>query len=217
MYRASLVLIFCVLFSVVAVAAGPGKVESAPAFSDPAASQAITAALDSTGSRLTLFDGSVIDVWICKTITAAKKKNPDAVYGDIGSSTLIGVIRFERQAKDFRGQPIRPGTYTMRYELLPADGNHMGVAPQPDFVLLVPLTADPGPDTLPTYDELVKLSAKAAGTSHPAVFSMVPTEGATGYPSLFYTSDGLVAFAVEAKAQSGKLPLAIVVKGVAQQ
>jgi hypothetical protein len=218
MFNRPLVLSFFIFFvSTFGLASGPGKVEPAVGFSSASAPQAISAALDSAGFRLSLFDGSVIKVWLRKSLPVAKQKDSQAVYPDIAPSTFVGVITFERQATDFRGQPIKPGTYTMRYELLPADGNHMGVAPQPDFVLLAPVAADPGPDAMPSFDELVKLSAKAADSSHPAVFSMVPIEGAAGLPSLFYTSDGFVAFAVEAKTQSGKLPIAIIIKGVAEQ
>jgi hypothetical protein len=220
MFRKSLTIalfVLIVLTTITAMAAGPGKVETVSALSNPSAPSAISAALDSTGFQLTLFDGSVIEVWLRKSLPLAKQKDSQAVYPDIARSTFIGAITFERQVSDFRGQPIKPGTYTLRYESLPSDGNHMGVAPQPDFVLLVPIAADPGPDAMPTYDELVKLSAKAAGTSHPAVFSMTPVEGTAALPSLFYTSDGFVAFAVAAKTQSGKLPLAIIIKGVAEQ
>ncbi len=217
MFRKFSILIIVVTFTTLAFSAGPGKVEKTAAFSDASAPAAINFALATDGYRLTLFDGTVVDVWLRNSIPTAKQKDSQATYPGIAPSTFIGVISFHSQTSDFRGQPVKAGTYTMRYELLPEDGNHMGVAPQPDFVLLTPIAADPGPDAMPSYGELVKLSAKAAGTSHPAAFSMVPVEGANGYPSLFYTSDGLVAFAAEAKTQSGKLPLALVVKGVAQQ
>ncbi|HYG97707.1 MAG TPA: hypothetical protein VD837_01155 [Terriglobales bacterium] len=204
------------LIAAVAAAASPGKVEKIGHFADASPEQMKTA-LAASGYRLTLYDGSVMELWLSNSLPAAKEKDPNAVYPQISRATFIGVIKFQRQAKDFRGQAIRPGAYTMRYEILPSDGNHMGVAAQPDFVLLTPLAADPGPDALPSYAELVKLSAKAAGTAHPASFSMVPTEGATEYPSLFYTSDGYVAFAAQVRTASGELPIAIVVKGVAQQ
>lgn len=217
MLRKFVIAISFLSFATLALAAGPGKVEKTAAFSDSSAPAAIVSALSKDGYRLTLFDGSVVDVWLRNSLPNAKEKAPQAVYPSIARSTFVGVISFHAQTSDFRGQPVKAGTYTMRYELLPEDGNHMGVAPQPDFVLLTPIGDDPGPDAMPTYADLVKLSAKAAGTSHPAAFSMVPVEGASGYPSLFYTSDGYAAFAAEITTPSGKLPMALVVKGVAQQ
>ncbi|HWR37448.1 MAG TPA: hypothetical protein VN622_16420 [Clostridia bacterium] len=217
MFRKILVAISFMLFATLALAAGPGKVEQTAAFSDASAPANITAALAPQGYRLTLYDGTVVDVWLRNSIPVVKQANSAAVYPELAPSTFVGVISFRTQRSDFRGLPVKAGTYTMRYEALPEDGNHMGVAAQPDFVLLVPIGADPGPDAKPSTAELLKLSAKATGISHPASFSMVPIEGASGFPSLFYTSEGFAAFAAEATTQSGKLPLALVVKGVAQQ
>jgi hypothetical protein len=218
MIRRFLVAISFMTLATLAAAAGPGKVEKIAAFSGASAPAGISSALLPEGNRLTLFDGSVVDVWLRKSLPVVKANGSDAaVYPSLARSTFIGVISFHRQASDFRGQPIKPGTYTMRYELLPQDGNHMGVAAQPDFVLLVPIEADPGADAMPSYPELVKASAKAASGTHPAAFSMVPVDEAKGFPSLFYTSDGYAAFAAEAATPTGKLPIAIVVKGVAQQ
>jgi hypothetical protein len=210
-------LIVSLVATAAAVAASPGKVENAGACAEPTASPAMKAALEPNGHRLTLYNGSVVELWLAKSIANAKVKDPNAVYPQIGRSALVGVINFPRATQDFRGQPIRAGAYAMRYELLPSDGNHMGVAAQPDFVLLTPLTSDTDPDANYDSGKLVELSAQAAGTAHPASFSMVPTEGASGYPSLFYTSDGFVAFAAKANTTSGEVPIALVVKGVAQQ
>ncbi|HET8668777.1 MAG TPA: hypothetical protein VFM10_12410 [Terriglobales bacterium] len=218
MLRKVLILIFILAMCTAgALAASPGKVESAGPLTDSAASPAIKAAVEPDGHRLTIYDGSIVNVWFSKSIPAAKEKDPNAVYPQIGRSTFVGVINFQRAAKDFRGQGIRPGTYAMRFELLPSDGNHMGVAAQPDFVLLTPLASDTDPNATYDFAKLIELSAQASGTGHPASFSMVPTDDVTSYPSLFYTSDGYVAFAAKVKAASGELPIAIVVKGVAQQ
>jgi hypothetical protein len=204
-------------FATLLLAAGPGKVEKAAAFSDPSAPAAISSALAPEGYRLTLYDGSVVEIWLRSSIPSAEKKSAQAAYPVIARSTFVGVIKFHTATSDFRGLSLKACTYTMRYELLPEDGNHMGVAAQPDFVLLVPIGADPGPEAMPPYEDIVKLSGKASGMAHPSALSMVPVEGASGFPSLFYTSDGFVAFAAEAKTASGKLALALVVKGVAQQ
>jgi hypothetical protein len=217
LFRAAVVLFALLVLSLQVFAASPGKVEPAGALDEVAASAAVKSALDATGHRLTLYDGSVVEVWLRKSVPAAKEKDPNAVYPQFARSTFIGVIRFTRQAKDFRGQLVKPGAYGMRYELLPSDGNHMGCAAQPDFVLLTPLSADTDPASHYHFGKLVELSGKASGTGHPASLSLVPTEGASGFPSLFYTSDGFVAFATNVGTGSGEVPFAVVVKGVAQQ
>jgi hypothetical protein len=198
-------------------AASPGKVEAIGAFDDAGASAAIKAALDVKGYRLSIYDGSTVEVWFRKSVPVAKATDPNAVYPQLARSTFVGVIKFSRSAKDFRGQLIKPGAYAMRYELLPTDGNHMGCAAQPDFVLLTPLSSDADPNAEYDFAKLVELSGKASGTGHPAAFSLTPIEDVSSFPSLFYTSDGYVAFAAKAGTNSGELTLALVVKGVAQQ
>jgi hypothetical protein len=114
----------------------------------------------------------------------------------------------------------------MRYDLLPGDGNHMGVAPDRDFLLLVPAGDDPGPAGALPYARLVKLSAAAAGTNHPLVLSMV-APASRPVPAVYTDSNGYVVFSAELHMESsstpnGKsgnaaitaLPIAIIVKGV---
>lgn len=215
--RAAVALLLLVFLASTVFAASPGKLEPTGALEDAAASAALKSALGSKGYRLSLYDGSVVEVWLRQSIPTSKDKDPNAVYPQFARSTFLGVIRFSRPAKDFRGQLIKPGAYGMRYELLPGDGNHMGCAAQPDFVLLTPLSDDTDPAANYDYGKLVELSGKASGTGHPAALSLVPTEAPAGFPSLFYTSDGFVALAVRVSFTSAEVPVALVVKGVAQQ
>jgi hypothetical protein len=52
-------------------------------------------------------------------------------------------VHFLHAAADFRGQQVPVGFYTLRYALIPDDGNHLGVSPNPDFLLLIPLSPIP--------------------------------------------------------------------------
>ncbi len=56
------------------------------------------------------------------------------------------MVRFPQGMSDYRGQSLPPGVYTLRYQLLPQDGNHMGVAPNPDFLLASPAASDSRPE-----------------------------------------------------------------------
>jgi len=104
----------------------------------------------------------------------------------------------------------------MRYALLPNDGNHLGVAPTRDFVLLVPVASDPDPARALSEAELIRLSLQASGTSHPAVFSMAPPS--SQLPSVTRTSEDYVVFAAKTRTAAGTdYPLAIVLQGVAAQ
>ena len=60
---------------------------------------------------------------------------------------------------DFRGQAVPGRHYTLRYQLLPQDANHLGVSPNPDFLLAIPVASDTKPDAVYPFDKLVALSA----------------------------------------------------------
>ena len=60
------------------------------------------AALEPQGYRVTLSDGTVAnEVWFRKDFPGLK------------TSALVGVITFPKDGKDFRGQDIKAGTYTL--------------------------------------------------------------------------------------------------------
>ena len=83
----------------------------------------------------------------------------------------MGVVRFPEKHSDRRGQQIKAGVYTMRYSYFPQNGDHQGVAPQRDFLLLTPAADDTDLDSKPTFEGLTEMSRKASGTPHPSVFS----------------------------------------------
>src|SRR5438132_13195555 len=71
------------------------------------------------------------------------------------------------------------GFYSLRYELIPDDGNHLGAAPNRDFLLLIPVAADTDPNAALKFQELVSLSRKATGTKHPGPLNLVQAESRT--------------------------------------
>ena len=52
------------------------------------------------------------------------------------------------------------------------NGDHLGVSPQRDFLVLVPAGDDKDLNAAPNFDALMAMSRKASGTPHPAVLSM---------------------------------------------
>lgn len=153
-------------------------------------------------------------LWLRSQVPVSGQKEVEgANYPMLARSTFVGVVDFPADGKDFRGQPVKAGAYTMRYELLPADGNHMGVAPDRDFLLLIRTADDPGPEAMPSFEELVKLSARAAGTNHPLVFSMVAPSSGT-LPTVTIDSNDYLVFAAKLKTAGGAVPIAIILKGV---
>lgn len=188
---------------------GPANVGAFP--------ETVVKMLEQKGYRVALPDGTVIcEIWFRVALAAQAGRNVEgANYPELSSSEFVGVVTFPKQVSDFRGQPIKPGSYGLRYELLPDDGNHMGVAPNRDFLLLTPLADEKDPSAQLSSEQLVALSAKVSGTAHPAVFSMVPPDGDT-FPAIYKNDDGFYVFVVKLKTTSGELPIGLVVKGQAQ-
>lgn len=155
--------------------AGTAKVERIDRPTSLAIPEKIWKVLDPKGYRITLDDGSgFCDVWLRTTTPkSASRASESAIYPQIAPSTLLGAISFVKGTTDYKGDAVPAGLYTMRYELLPADGNHLGVAPNPDFVLLVPAASDPDPAVQFKAQDLINLSRKTTGAQHPAPFSLV--------------------------------------------
>ena len=203
-----------------AASAQGSKVEAIGAFTDQSASESVRSALEGKGSRVTAGDGSVVcEIWLRNGApTQPKKDVSGAIYTELGDATLVGVVSLPKGGNDYRGQGIKAGVYTMRYALHPTDGNHMGISPYRDFLLLVPVAVDTDVNAKFKFEELSKISAKAAGTNHPTPFSMVSPESAKSAPSISENEHGHLVFASKLKTQGGaELPIAFIVKGIAEQ
>lgn len=213
------VVVLLLLVPVFALAEG-GKLEQVGAFSGEGASESVKAALEEKGHRVILSDGTAFcDIWLRKSLpTGAKSDVPGGIYTSIPESAVVGVISFPKPTTDFRGQPIKAGAYTMRYSIHPADGNHMGISPYRDFLVLVPIASDQDVNAKIKFEDLMKLSAKTGGTNHPAPLSLVYAEGEGSLPSVTQNDHGHVVFAAKIKTASGsEMPIAFIVKGIAEQ
>ena len=213
MRRYSIVLLSALILSSLCFA----KVESIGPATAGVFPEAIVKMLEPKGYRVALPDGTVVcEIWFRAAIPTQTGRNVEgANFPELSSSEFVGVVTFPKQVSDFRGQPIKPGSYGLRYELLPNDGNHMGVAPNRDFLLLTPLADEKDPSAQLSSEQLVALSAKASGTSHPGVFSLIPPDGDT-FPAIYKNDDGYYVFVAKLKTTSGELPIGLVVKGQAQ-
>ena len=200
------------------VFADGGKVEPIGAFADPSASEALKKALEPKGYRVSLADGSVLcEIWLPSAIVSGKTEAQGAVYTWLAESALVAVITFPKAAIDFRKQGIKPGSYTLRYAVHPQDGNHLGISPIRDFLLLVPVAADQDPNAKFKFEELTTLSKKTSGTNHPSPMSIVSPEGISAWPSVFEDENGHLVFAAKVRNGNSESPVAFVVKGVAEQ
>ena len=214
--RRALFVLILILWVVPVAALGQGtKIEAIGAIADAGVSNALKKVLDAKGSRVTIGDGPYCDIWLRSGVPAGKSDAQGAVY-NLGESVLVGVINFARPTTDFRGQAVKPGAYTLRYAVHPADGNHLGISPIRDFLVLVPVAMDQSPEAQPKFEELMKMSPRSTGTNHPGVISLVQTEGATT-PKIEQDGSQFV-FSAKIKSQSGAdIPIGFIVKGHAEQ
>jgi len=205
------------MFSV-SVLAADNKLEAIGSYAEPAASDGLKKALDQKGWRVSTADGVYCDVWLRTAIPNGKNETSGAVYSSVGDSTLIGVITFAKPTTDFRGQAVKAGSYTMRYAVHPADGNHLGISPIRDFLVMVPVAMDPNPDAQFKFEELMKMSTKVTGTNHPGVLSLTQPASAPAAPKIESDDNNHIIFSSSVKNQSGTtIPVSFIVKGRAEQ
>jgi hypothetical protein len=185
--KRSVFLLTAILAGALALCAQDYKLEtiSTP---PPGLPAAYTSLISAQGYRVVGPKGPWCEVWFRQSIPTGAKPGDEAIVFPIAQGTLLGILRFPEAGSDRRGQPIKPGVYTMRYSDYPVDGAHQGVAPQRDFALLTPIANDPDPNATPDFKTLVGMSTKASGTPHPAVLSLESPSG-TNFPSVTKEND----------------------------
>jgi hypothetical protein len=178
----------------------------------PAALQSM---LDSQGVRVSNDQGATLcEVWLRKTLptSASPNTSSDVLFGGLTVGAFLGVLHFPNATPDFRSQTIKPGFYTLRYELIPQDGNHMGVNPYRDAFVLAPVSADKDPDKTLSFEDVVKLSVQASGTPHPGFLVGAQVSG-DSFPSVAKDDSGNWNVQMKGHGQSADLPLAFTVVG----
>jgi len=153
------------------------KAEPTGACNLPEVSDAMKGALRPEGLRVIGEKGVAFEMWLRKLVPQ-KPGSSGTTYDTIADGTFVGVLKYDENGGDFRGQALKPGTYAMRYQTMPSDGNHLGCSPSPEFVLLSPVGTDTNPEAIIGYQDLVKLSRQASGASHPAVLYLTVPAGA---------------------------------------
>jgi len=189
------------------------QVKRIGALSATGASNEVKQAVEDKGYRVTLDDGWAAEFWFAKQLATEKKDVAGALYPELANGEFVGVANFPKGMTDFRGQAIPAGVYTLRYQLLPQDGNHLGVSPNPDFLLAIPVASDPNPEQHFLYEKLLTLSALSVGAGHPAVIAM-DTAGEPG--DIAKDAMTVLTVAVPTSASATE-KLGIVVKGGSAQ
>lgn len=158
-----------------------------------AISAEIAALLGGPALRVTRAPSRVIcDVWLCKewVQAMAPEKAAGSVLYPFQPGQLIGVVSYPKKGTDFRDQKIAEGVYTLRYGHQPIDGAHVGTSATRDFLLLLPAAVDKTPAPLP-YKTLTKLSAEAAGSTHPLLLPLQKPMAVEGQlPAIRHKEEG---------------------------
>jgi hypothetical protein len=149
------------------------------------AAAAVSAALGPSAIPV-MRGANTIEFWWVKELPKRTDGSGDA-WSSVPDGALVGAVRLAKAMTDIRGLPVKPGVYTLRFALQPQDGDHTGVSPFREFLLLAPAAEDLSPDPA-GQKEAIKLSKKTTGRSHPSALSLDPPS-ATGEPGTVVTND----------------------------
>jgi hypothetical protein len=215
LHRAHLILLAAQLLLASLAFGQTYKVETAGAPAAGQLPQPLQNALESQGAKVVNDQGAtLLEAWFAKTVATNSSASPsqDFLYPSLTGGEFVGVLHFSSAGADFRGQAVKPGFYTLRYGLIPQDGNHMGVNPTRDVLVLCPVAADTDLSANLKFDDLVKLSRQAAGTPHPAFLVGAPVNGST-FPAVAKDDQDHWNLQVKLHGSNGELPFAFAVVG----
>ena len=178
-------------------------------------SKDITAQLSPSGIRISGADGPVCNIWLLKSLNVVPGFKPTlSVYYPLTPGQLIGALQVPEKTiyKDFRGQELSAGVYTLRYGQQPEDGNHIGTSELADFLLALPAKIDQSPKTIEGFDKLAGHSAKSVGSTHPAIFSLLPAEKSPKKAALKHDEDNeywVLSLPAKGKAKDKDVPVGL--------
>lgn len=148
-------------------------------------------------------DGEPVAIyWLRQEVPVTTTEDPVG-YDKVPEGEFVGVVEIKKEGlTDFRDQKLPAGIFTMRLGIQPQDGNHMGVAPTPEFLCLVPIAKDPDVKAI-AHDDLMKLSKLAANTGHPTVLYLQPftEKPSLAFPLVNTNADSHIVLNLQTKAK----------------
>ncbi len=201
--RPALLVGFWLLIGGVALADDPalavGEAEMPPEISE-----AMREALRPQGLSVSLNGEPRAHIWLSRELAQARNPSTElgVTLGDIQRGSLVGLIHLPVEWTDYKTSLVRPGVYTLRYDIMPADGAHMGAAVYRDFLLLQLAATDTDPSRIFTPAEMLDESVDAIGVPHPGVLALFPIWEAVSEPKLVKNEVGQWMLAVEIGGQA---------------
>ncbi len=162
-----------------------------------------------------------LQMWWVKALPLETSPSGAPKWSDVSEGTLVGVISVGGAWHDIRGYVLKPGAYTLRFAMQPQNGDHLGVSPNREFLLILPAAVDTSPGVTGAK-AAVDLSKKAVNRAHPSALSLDPpvaTRPAMSPVSNDIGLDGIV-FAVPTSFQNmpvGELSFGLILRGTIQQ
>jgi len=177
---------------------------------------AISQKLAPDGVRVAVGKTVTLDFWWVAALPL-KAGGAAASWADVEEGSLVGAVRIPADFRDIRGRVIKAGVYTLRYGIQPQNGDHLGVSPFREFLLLSPVAADQDPAPR-GHDGTIEISKQSIGGSHPGVWSIDPPVAAGAPQSLHQTELGHDAVIMEVPVvrdgkPSGSLKFGLVLIG----
>ena len=163
-----------VLLLPVVLGQGPSALAATPQKAQPpdGIAPAISQKLAADGVRVVVNPATTLDFWWVSGLSLKPGANA-ASWMDVEEGSLVGAVKIPADFRDIRGRIIKAGVYTLRYGIQPQNGDHLGVSPFRDFLLLSPVAVDQDPAPR-GHDGTIEISKQSIGGSHPGVWSIDP-------------------------------------------
>ena len=181
-----------------------------------AVASAISQKLSADGVRVSVNPATTLEFWWVSGLPL-KAGATAASWADVEEGSLVGAVKIPGDFRDIRGRVIKAGVYTLRYGIQPQNGDHLGVSPYREFLLLSPAAADQDPAPR-GHDGTIEISKQSIGGSHPGVWSVDPPVASGAALSLHKTELGHDAVIMEVPVvrdgkPSGSLKFGLVLIG----
>ncbi len=152
---------------------------------------------------------TILEFWWVKSLDASGSGEG---WARVPEGSLVGAVRVSEAYPDIRGRRIKPGVYTLRYALQPMNGDHLGVSPHREFLLVCPAAADTA--VAPTgYQGTVDLSKQTTGAAHPAAWSIDPPAATDAALSGHRNDAGHQGIVFQVQTSSGPLSFGLILIG----
>jgi hypothetical protein len=199
-FNTGLVAAVCLLFAAGGAGAQTLTVKSAATPPPDEVAAPIKALLDPEATVVTR-GANTIELWWRKALPLESAPSGTPAWSNVADGAVIGVMRTSKPLNDIRGFPMKPGVYVLRFALQPQDGDHMGVSPNRDFLLVGPAADDQSADPA-GFKGAVALARKTQGKSHPAALSIDPASTGEAPGSVVTTETGFTSVVVSVPATS---------------